>query len=146
MGEIRQYVTDRQQRVHAVQLEVLRLGQAIERHREQKERMQEQLAELAAEDEAERERDMAADDKIAEVREGLARIRVLVAGAQSRLDEAERAVRAERERNADLDRALREAQFSLRESEGKLQDIFAPVSYTHLKCERVKREHGSAPV
>ena len=100
-------------------------GQAIERHRELKERMQEQLAELAAEDEAERERDLAADDKIAEVRDGLARIRVLVAGAQSRLDGAERAVRAERERNADLDRALREAQFSLRESAGKLQDIFA---------------------
>ena len=137
MGETRQYVTDRQQRVHAVQLEVLRLGQAIERHREQKERMQEQLAELAAEDEAERERDMAADDKIAEVREGLARIRVLVAGAQSRLDEAERAVRAERERNADLDRALREAQFSLRESEGKLQDIFAQQALAQRELGRI---------
>ncbi|MGV0952283.1 MAG: chromosome segregation protein SMC, partial [Azonexus sp.] len=92
IGETRQYVTDRQQRVHAVQLEVLKLAQALERYREQKERLQEQLAELAEEEETERERDMAADDKIAEVRDGLGRIRVLVAGAQSRLDEAERAV------------------------------------------------------
>ena len=142
MGEIRQYVTDRQQRVHAVQLEVLRLSQAIERYREQKERMQEQLAGLAAEDEAERERELAADDKIAEVREGLARIRVLLAGAQSRLDEAERAVRAERERNADLDRALREAQFSLRESEGKLQDIFAQQALAQRELGRIENDRA----
>jgi chromosome segregation protein len=76
IGETRQYVTDRQQRVHAVQLEVLKLAQTIERYREQRERLQEQLAELAEEEESERERDMAADDKIAEVREGLGRIRV----------------------------------------------------------------------
>jgi chromosome segregation protein len=140
IGETRQYVTDRQQRVHAVQMEVLKLTQAIERQREQKERLHEQLAELAAEDEAERERDLAADEKIAEVREGLARIRVLVAGAQSRLDEAERAVRTERERNADLDRALREAQFSLREAEGKLNDIFAQQATAQRELTRIETD------
>lgn len=140
IGEIRQYVTDRQQRVHAVQLEVVKLGQAIERHREQKERLQEQLAELAEEEEAEREREMAADDKIAEVRDGLGRIRVLVVGAQSRLDECERAVRAERERNADFDRALREAQFSLREAQGKLQDVFAQQATAQRELNRVQKD------
>ena len=146
IGETRQYVTDRQQRVHAVQLEVLKLAQTIERHREQKERHQEQLAELAEEEETERERDMAADDKIAEVRDGLARIRVLVAGAQSRLDEAERAVRAERERNADLDRALREAQFSLRESESKLQDIFAQQAMAQRELTRIENDRAQCAV
>ena len=140
IGETRQYVTDRQQRVHAVQLDVLKLSQAIERYREQKERLQEQLAELAEEEESERERDMAADDKIAEVRDGLSRIRVLVAGAQSRLDEAERAVRAERERNSDFDRALREAQFSLRESESKLQDIFAQQATAQRELNRIEQD------
>ncbi len=148
VGEIRQYVADRQQRVHAVQLEVLKLSQALERYRELKERQQEQLAELAEEEESERERDMAADDKIAEVRDGLSRIRVLVAGAQSRLDEAERAVRAERERNSDFDRALREAQFSLRESEGKLQDIFARQATAQRELSRIEqdRAHCAAQV
>jgi chromosome segregation protein len=146
IAEIRQYVTDRQQRVHAVQLDVLKLAQAIERHREQRERQQEQLAELAEEEETERERDMAADDKIAEVRDGLARIRVLVAGAQARLDEAERAVRAERERNADLDRALREAQFSLRESEGKLQDIFAQQAMAQRELTRIENDRAQCAV
>ena len=140
IGETRQYVTDRQQRVHAVQLEVLKLAQTIERYREQRERLQEQLAELAEEEESERERDMAADDKIAEVREGLGRIRVLVAGAQSRLDDAERAVRAERERNADFDRALREAQFSLRESEGKLQTIFGQQATAQRELNRIEKD------
>jgi chromosome segregation protein len=128
--------------VHAVQVEVLKLAQAIERYREQKERMQEQLAELAEEEETERERDMAADEKIAEVREGLGRIRVLVAGAQSRLDEAERAVRAERERNADFDRALREAQFSLREAQSKLQDIFAQQAMAQRELMRIEKDRA----
>jgi len=142
IGETRQYVTDRQQRVHAVQLEVMKLAQAIERHREQKERVAEQLAELAEEEEGEREREMAADDRIAEIRDGLGRIRVLVAGAQSRLDECERAVRAERERNADLDRALREAQFSRRECDGKLQDVFARQATAQRELNRIEKDRA----
>jgi chromosome segregation protein len=142
INETRHYINDRQQRVHAVQLEVLKLSQAIERQREQRERLAEQLAELAEEEESEREREMAADDKMAEIRDGLARIRVLVAGAQSRLDEAERAVRAERERNADLDRALREAQFSLRECEGKLQDVFAQQATAQRELNRIEKDRA----
>jgi chromosome segregation protein len=140
--ETRHYITDRQQRVHSVQLEVLKLSQAIERYREQKERLQEQMAELAEEEESEREREMSADERIGEIRDGLARIRVLVAGAQSRLDEAERAVRAERERNADFDRALREAQFSLRESESKLQDIFAQQATAQRELNRIEKDRA----
>ncbi|HLO62721.1 MAG TPA: chromosome segregation protein SMC, partial [Azonexus sp.] len=142
MGEIRQYVTDRQQRVHAAQMEVLKMTQAIERYREQKERIAEQLAELAEEEEGEREREMAADERIEEIRDGLSRIRVLVSGAQSRLDECERAVRAERERNADLDRALREAQFSLREADGKLQDVFAQQAMAQRELTRIEKDRA----
>ena len=142
MGEIRQYVADRQQRVHAVQMEVLKLTQAIERYKEQKERIAEQLAELAEEEEGEREREMSADERIEEIRDGLSRIRVLVHGAQTRLDECERAVRAERERNADLDRALREAQFSLRESDGKLQDVFAQQATAQRELNRIEKDRA----
>ncbi|TXH15828.1 MAG: chromosome segregation protein SMC [Gammaproteobacteria bacterium] len=142
MSEIRQYVTDRQQRVHAAQLEVLKLTQAIERYKEQKERIAEQLAELAEEEEGEREREMSADERIEEIRDGLGRIRVLVVGAQSRLDECERAVRAERERNADLDRALREAQFSLREADGKLQDVFARQATAQRELTRIEKDRA----
>ncbi len=142
MDEIRQYVTDRQQRVHVMQMEVLKLTQAIERYKEQKERIAEQLAELAEEEEGEREREMAADERIEEIRDGLGRIRVLVAGAQSRLDECERAVRAERERNADLDRALREAQFSLREADGKLQDVFAQQAMAQRELTRIEKDRA----
>ncbi len=142
MGDIRQYVADRQQRVHAVQLEAVKLAQTIERYKEQRERLQEQLAELAEEEESEREREMAADERIEEIRDGLSRIRVLVHGAQSRLDECERAVRAERERNADLDRALREAQFSLRESDGKLQDVFAQQAVAQRELNRIEKDRA----
>ena len=142
MDEIRQYVTDRQQRVHVVQMDVLKMTQAIERYKEQKERISEQLAELAEEEEGEREREMAADERIEEIRDGLSRIRVLVSGAQSRLDECERAVRAERERNADLDRALREAQFSLREADGKLQDVFAQQAMAQRELTRIDKDRA----
>jgi chromosome segregation protein len=143
IDETRQYVTDRQQRVHAVQVDVLKLGQALTRYNEQKERLAEQLAELAAEEESEREREMAADERIEEIREGLNRIRVLVAGAQARLDECERAVRAERDKNADFDRALREAQFSAREADGKLQDIFAQQAVAQRELTRIERDRAA---
>jgi len=142
LEEARRYVIDRQQRVHVLQMETLKLAQAIERYEEQKDRLREQLAELAAEEEGEREREMAADEKIAEVREGLSRIQVLVAGARGRLEEAERAVRAERERNSEFDRALREAQFSLREAEGKLQDIFAQQATAQRQLQRIEADRG----
>jgi chromosome segregation protein len=128
--------------VHAAQLDVLKLTQAIERYKEQKERIAEQLAELAEEEEGEREREMSADERIEEIRDGLGRIRVLVVGAQSRLDECERAVRAERERNADLDRALREAQFSLREADGKLQDVFARQATAQRELTRIEKDRA----
>jgi len=143
MDETRQYVADRQQRVHAVQLDVLRLSEAAARHRERQERLAEQLAELAAEEESEREREMAADERIEEIRDGLNRIRVLVAGAQARLDECERAVRAEREKNADFDRALREAQFSAREADGKLQDVFAQQALAQRELTRIERDRAA---
>ena len=143
IDETRQYVTDRQQRVHHVQLEVLKLSQALARYNEQKERIAEQLAELAEEEEGEREREMAADERIEEIRDGLNRIRVLVAGAQARLDDCERAVRAEREKNADFDRALREAQFSAREAESKLQDIFAQQAVAQRELSRIERDRAA---
>ncbi|WP_415034098.1 chromosome segregation protein SMC [Azonexus sp.] len=143
IDETRQYVTDRQQRVHQAQLQVMQLSQALTRYREAQERMSEQLAELAEEEESEREREMAADERIEEIREGLSRIRVLVAGAQGRLDECERAVRAEREKNADFDRALREAQFSAREAASKLQDIFAQQATAQRELTRIERDRAA---
>ena len=53
--------------VHVVQMDVLKMTQAIERYKEQKERVAEQLAELAEEEEGEREREMAADERIEEI-------------------------------------------------------------------------------
>jgi len=85
---------------------------------------------------------MSADERIEEIRDGLGRIRVLVVGAQSRLDECERAVRAERERNADFDRALREAQFSLREADGKLQDVFARQATAQRELNRIDKDRA----
>jgi chromosome segregation protein len=51
-------------------------------------------------------------------------------------------VRAERERNADLDRALREAQFSLRESDGKLQDVFAQQAVAQRELNRIEKDRA----
>jgi chromosome segregation protein len=143
IDETRQYVTDRQQRLHGAQLAAQKLAQALDHYRQQQERRAEQQAELAAEEESERERELAADERIEEIREGLARIRVLVTGAQTRLDECERAVRAEREKNADLDRALREAEFSAREAASKLQDIFANQATAERELTRIEHDRAA---
>ena len=140
--EARHYVTDRQQRVHALQMETLKLSQAMQRYGEQKERLQEQLADLASEEEGEREREMAAEERIGEIREGLSRIQVLVTGARQRLEETERAVRDERARHSEFDRAVREAQFSLRECESKLQDIFAQQTVAQRQLQRIESDRA----
>ncbi len=140
--EARHYVTDRQQRVHSLQMETLKLTQALQRYSEQKERLQEQLADLASEEEGEREREMLADERIGEIREGLSRIQVLVTGARQRLEETERAVRDERARHSEADRAVREAQFGQRECESKLQDIFAQQAVAQRQLQRIEADRA----
>lgn len=131
-----------QSRVHALQVETLKLSQAQERQREQQARLQDQLHDLAEEEEAERERQLGAEALLAELREQRELLLEQEAEARSVLDAAAQALRAARERTAALERELREAQFSRRECEGKLQEIFANQALAQRQLQRISADQA----
>ena len=137
LQQVRRELAEAQTRIHALQVETLKLAQAQERHREQQERLTAQLADLEAEEEEEREREFTAEEVVAQLREQLEELRGLDMDARARLETAERALRDERERAAAIERELREAQFSRRECEGKLQEIFANQALAQRQLQRI---------
>ena len=112
-----------QNRAHVMQMDTLKLSQALERYRERHSQIETQLADLIAEEEIEREREAQAEDSIAGVRESMEALHVQLGTARGRQEQTERALRDEREALAAAERALQEANFSQRECAAKLQEI-----------------------
>jgi chromosome segregation protein len=123
VDEARRILESRQERAHAVQLEVLKLTQIMERYQDRMAQINEAVAELVAEEEAERERVLGAEESMVVQREAVAERQALLAELKGRLENAERALRDEREQVAVAERELREAQFSQRECATKLEEI-----------------------
>lgn len=126
-----------QRQIHALQVEILKLSQALERHREQYARLTEQLEDLAEEEEEERGRELAADEKRFILQEQLEELRQLDSKARALQEEAERKLRDEREFAAGLERECREAQFSQRECDNKLQEVFASLALAQGQLQRI---------
>ncbi len=120
---LRRRTQEQQDRIHTLQMEVMRQNQILERIRERHAQIEQAAAELAAEEEVEQERLFIADEAIAQQRENLDALHARFAGVRARLEEADRALREEREALANVEREHREAQFSLREAEGKLAEV-----------------------
>ncbi|WP_303784832.1 chromosome segregation protein SMC [Azovibrio restrictus] len=137
LQQVRRELAETQARIHALQVETLKLAQAQERYREEQARLTAQLADLEAEEEEEREREFTAEEGVAQLREQLEELRGGDMEARARLESAERALRDERERAAAIERELREAQFSRRECEGKLQEIFANQALAQRQLQRI---------
>ncbi|MFC5301223.1 chromosome segregation protein SMC [Azospira restricta] len=125
-GEVeaaRRQLEARQERAHAVQLEVLKLTQIMERYQDRMAQINEALREFQGEEEAERERMLVAEEAIVVQRETVAERQLALNEAKGRLEAAERTLRDEREQVAVAERELREAQFSQRECASKLEEI-----------------------
>ncbi|MDE2584513.1 MAG: AAA family ATPase, partial [Betaproteobacteria bacterium] len=136
----RRHSQEMQNRLHALQMETLKLNQAVERYRERHAQIEEALAELAAEEELERERQFAADDAMAEQREALESLQADLETARARLEQAERALREEREALAGVEREQREAQFSQRECKSKLEEISASREVARRQMQRINED------
>jgi chromosome segregation protein len=129
-----------QNRVHAMQMDTLKLSQAVERFRERHSQIETQLADLIAEEEVERERAAQAEETIAEVRESMDHLHTLLATARGRQEQTERALRDEREALAAAEREVQEANFSQRECTAKLQEIAANRELAARQLARVIEE------
>ncbi len=123
LQEARKHLDDLQEQAHAIQVETLKLAQALERFRERQGQIDANLAEMTAEEESENERLFMADEAIEEKREQIRLLQQAMDSVLARFEQAERALRDERERVSAVERELREAQFSQRECRGKIDEI-----------------------
>jgi chromosome segregation protein len=125
------------QQAHALQVETLKLAQALEWRHEQSARLQAQLADLDAEMASEREREFAAEESVGTLREQVETLRLVESETRVRQEAAERALREAREQATACEREAREAQFSARECAGKLEEIVAQQALSERELKRI---------
>ena len=135
LQELRRERDGWQDQAHAIQVETLKLSQALERFRERQAQINASLAEMAVEEEAENERLFIAEEAIDTAREEIHALQQQLDTLLARHEQTERALRDERERISTAERELREAQFSQRECSSKLADI-------RSSCELAKKQIG----
>lgn len=140
LANARREAQDLVSREHALQVETLKLAQAVERARERAQQIEDQLAELALEEEEERAREMASEEAMAAAREELGELHMRLMAARGRLEEAERRLRDEREAVTQVERELRESQFSQRECASKLQEIASGKQVAARQVTRLAEE------
>ena len=140
LQEARKHLEDLQNRAHAIQVETLKLSQALDRFRERQAQIDASLAEMTAEEEGESERLLIADEAIEVQREQVAQLQAVMSVARARLEQAERALRDEREQVNAVERELREAQFSQRECRNKLEELASNRALAGKQLERVIEE------
>ncbi|GHU10506.1 chromosome partition protein Smc [Betaproteobacteria bacterium] len=125
------------QRAHALQVETLKLAQALERYHEQAARLEAQLSDLEMEAETWREREFAAGETADQLREQIEDLRHAEREARMRMEAAERALRDAREQSAACEREVREAEFSARECTGKLEEIVGGQTLSQRELTRI---------
>lgn len=121
--EARRELDARQEEAHAIQMETLRLSQALDRFRDRQAQIETALAELGAEEEEENERLLIIDEAIDAARDTVETLKQQMAEAVGDFETAGQALREVHNRIGAAERTLHEAQFSRRECQGKLDDI-----------------------
>ncbi|MEI7613411.1 MAG: chromosome segregation protein SMC [Betaproteobacteria bacterium] len=123
LQEARVELDSLQEQAHAIQVETLKLSQALDRFRERQAQIDASMVEMALEEESENERLFLADEAIEVEREQIRLLQLAMDAAKAKLEQVERILRDERERVNAAERELREAQFAQRESRNKLAEI-----------------------
>lgn len=140
LQEARRHLDDLQEQAHAIQVETLKLAQALDRFRERQAQIDASLAEMAAEEETENERLFVADENIEAQREQIRELQLVMDSVQARFEQAEQALRDEREQVSGVERELREAQFSQRECRNKIDEITRGRELARKQIDRIVDE------
>jgi chromosome segregation protein len=136
----RRIAGDVQARIHALQVEVVRLEQQLERYNERAGVIEAGLADLMAEEEAERERMMEAEMSIGSEGESVAEYQRKMGELRERLEDAERRLRDERDAVINFDNERREADFTRRECQGKIEDLDKQTAMAGQQRDRIASE------
>jgi chromosome segregation protein len=140
LQNLRRSSAEAQQRIHQVQMETLKLEQMEERYRERSGVIESGLADLLAEEEAERERMLEAEFSIGNERESVAEFQDKMAELRENLERVERRLRDERDAVITCDNARREADFSRRECQSKLDELRNQREMSGQQLARIDRE------
>jgi chromosome segregation protein len=140
LQESRRHLDDLQEQAHAIQVETLKLAQALDRFRERQAQIDASLAEMAAEEEGENERLFIADEAIEVQREQIRQLQLAMDAAKAGFEQSERALRDEREQVNGVERELREAQFSQRECRNKIEEITNSSELARKQIDRIVEE------
>ena len=136
----RKHLDDLQEQAHAIQVETLKLAQALDRFRDRQAQIDASMEEMAAEEEGENERLFVADEAIEAQREQIRQLQDVMGSALARLEQTERALRDEREQVNAVERELREAQFSQRECRSKIEEIANNRALAKKQIDRIVEE------
>jgi len=140
LQESRKELNDLQEQAHAIQVETLKLAQALERFRERQAQIDASLAEMAAEEEGENERLSIAEQAIEVQREQIRQLQLVMDAARASFEQAERALRDEREQVNGVERELHEAMFSQREGRNKIEEIIRSQELARQQIDRIVDE------
>ncbi|MDR1708251.1 MAG: chromosome segregation protein SMC [Candidatus Accumulibacter sp.] len=140
LEEANREIEEWKEEAHAIEVETLRLRQMLERFRDRQAQIDASLEDMAAEEEAENERLFAAEEAIAARRADADESKRAADEAQARLDAAEAARREKRERVAAAERDWRDAQFSLRECQGKCDRSVKDRDLARQQLARIESE------
>jgi len=140
----RRSVQELQQRVHAAQVEALKLTQAQARFEERAAQIDRDLAEIASGEETERLELLRTEEDSARFREQLEAARSRFDAAQEVQRACDAALREARNQEQTLAREVQESRFAERECIGKLDDNGRAGKTASEQVERIAREKATA--
>ena len=143
LAALRRVVQAEQQALHAEQVELLKLGQAMQRAEERREQIGRDLKDLAVQLATETDHLTRAETEHARCVELADLQRQRHESAQEVFDERDRALKTLRALESASGRELQEARFAERECAGKLEDVARNLLLAEEQLQRIVQERGA---
>ncbi|MBL8503919.1 MAG: chromosome segregation protein SMC [Rhodocyclaceae bacterium] len=140
LAEAQREAQELQQSAHAVQVEAVKLGEAVQRYRTRLAQIEGDLAEVASAEETERRRRLLAEGETARLAGVAQEMRARLEAALEESRKREAGLREQRTVEQTLARELQESRFAERECSGKLEEIGRSREVAREQLARIESE------
>jgi chromosome segregation protein len=140
LAEAQREAQELQQSAHGVQVEAVKLGEAVQRYRARLAQIEGDLKEVASAEEAERSRRQVAEGETARLTGMAQELRTRLDTAQEDSRKRDAALREQRTVEQTLARELQESRFAERECAGKLEEIGRSREVAREQLARIEAE------
>ncbi|MDD1788238.1 chromosome segregation protein SMC [Burkholderia gladioli] len=137
LGEVRAQVERAQQRVHALQMEVLKLAQAHERYTQRSRQIREELEEIGAQIDEQRALRAESEANFERYDGELAELQAKFEDNQLAFEALDEELSNARQQARDLERAANDARFAARNSANRIDELKRSIQVAHDQIERV---------